>query len=111
MFVSPPVRTLSDTYSWRILAALPFVGMLTFSLIDYSDSRGFDPWMWGFTTLFGMLFAFSLYWGAMRKVNIHQEGIAYTSPFKSVEMRWEEVVQTRYAQTPINAGGAGGLLG
>lgn len=111
MLVSPPVRTITDTLTWRILAALPFLGMLAFSLFDYSDSRTFDPWMWGFTIFFGALFAFSLYWGATRKVTIHQEGIAYRSPFKNSEMRWEEVVQTRYGQTPINAGGAGGLLG
>lgn len=111
MFVSPPVRTLKDTFTWRILAALPFLGMLIFSGIDFSDSHAFDPWMWGFTGFFGLLFGFAIYWGAIRRVSIHQEGITYLSPFKNVEMRWEEVVRTRYRQTPVNAGGAGGLLG
>jgi hypothetical protein len=111
MLVSPPIRTLKDTFTGRLIAGLLFLGMLAFAYVDYSDSHTFDPWLWGFTTFFGVILAFAVYWAAIRRVNIHQEGISYVSPFKNAEMRWEEVQQTRYSQTPVNVGAHFGLLG
>lgn len=111
MFVSPPIRTIKDTFTARILTGLLFLGILAFAVVDYSDAHTFDQWLWGFTLFFGALFAFSIYWAALRRVTIHQEGISYVSPFKNLEMRWEEVALTRYKQTPVNVGGHFGLLG
>src|SRR4051794_31765208 len=102
MFISPPIRTVKDTFTGRAFTALLFLGMLSFAIIDYSDSHAFDPWLWGFTTFFGLLFVFAIYWAVVRRVNIHQEGITYVSPFKNSELRWEEVSLTRYSQTPSN---------
>jgi hypothetical protein len=111
MFHSPAIRTIKDTFTGRIISALFFFGSLALAMIDYSDSHSFDPWLWGFTTFFAFLFAFSIYWAAVRRVTIHQEGISYVSPVKRSEMRWEEIAATRYSQTPSSAGLHFGLIG
>jgi hypothetical protein len=111
MFISSPIRTVKDTIAGRIIAALFFFGILSFAIIDYSHSHTFDPWLCGFTIFFGFLFAFAIYWAVVRRVNIHQEGINYVSPFKNSEMRWEEIAVTRYSQTPSSAGLHFGLIG
>src|SRR5579872_3247091 len=111
MFASAAQYTFRDTSTYRIFAALPFIGFLAWGLYDFSQSHAFNPVAWFFIGLFGALFAFACLWAAQRKITIHEEGICYKSLVSEVDLRWDEITETRYGQAPVNYGGHFGLIG
>jgi hypothetical protein len=110
MFISPPRNTFRYTLSWCIVAAAVFVPLLLWAAYDFYRSRQVDPVLAFFTGAFGLLFAYAWLWTKTR-VTLHEEGIAYKSPFSEKDLRWDEITETRYGQQPINAGAHFGLLG
>jgi len=110
MFPSPARNTFRYTFSWCIAAALVFVPLLLWAAYDFYQSRQVDPVLAFFTGAFGLLFAYAWMWTKTR-VTLHEEGIAYKSPFREKELRWDEITETRYGQQAINAGAHFGLLG
>jgi uncharacterized protein DUF6585 len=111
MFPSPAQRTFRETLTWRVVAALPFLGMLTWGIFDYSDSHAFDPILWSVIAFFGLIFVFACVWAAKRRISIHQEGISYVSLLGEADLGWVEISETRYSHQPINVGAHFGLLG
>jgi hypothetical protein len=111
MFLSPAQRTFRDKLMWRVISALPFVIMLGISIYDLQDTHQWSEWLWGFTLFFGALFGFACYWSVRHIVTVHSEGIQSQSLFRSVSMRWDEVTETRYGQTPVNLAVHFGLIG
>lgn len=110
MLMSPPRNTFRYTFNWLILSALAFVPLLVWAIYDYYQNRQVEPGLAFFTVLFGLLFACAWWWTKTR-VTVHDEGICYRSPFKEKDLRWDEIIETRYGQQPINAGAHFGLLG
>jgi hypothetical protein len=110
MFLSPARNTFRYTFSWCIVAALAFVPLLLWAAYAFYQSREVDPVLAFFTGVSGLLFAYAWVWTKTR-VTLHEEGIAYKSPFREKELRWDEITETRYGQQAINAGAHFGLLG
>lgn len=111
MLPSPPQYTFRNTYTWQIVSAIPFAGMLAWALYDYSDSHHLDGVLWTFTAICAALFAFACAWGAAKRFYIHSEGVAYKSMLKERDLRWDEITETRFVQQPINASAHFGLIG
>ena len=110
MFMSSPRNTFRYTFTWLIVSALVFVPLLVWAAYDYSQTRQVQPVLAFFTVISGLLCAYAWWWTKTR-VNVHDEGISYKSPFREKDLRWEEITETRYGQQPINAGAHFGLLG
>jgi hypothetical protein len=111
LFLSPPQRTFRDNLLWRFVAALPLLTLLGFAIYDWQDTHQWSEWLWGSTVFFAGLFAFACYWSARHIVAVHAEGVEYQSLVRAVSMRWDEITETRYGQTPINVAAHFGLLG
>lgn len=111
MFSSPAQRAFRDTLTWRIAAALPFFPLLAWGIYDFSQNHTLNPVLWFFAGLSGALFAYACLWAARRKITIHAEGICYKSLVTETDIRWDEVTETRYGQSPVNVGAHFGLLG
>ena len=111
MFSSPAQRTFKDNLTWRLIAAIPFLIMLVVAIIDYYDTQKFDSVLWGIAAFFALLFAFACVWASKRRISVHAEGISYKSMTNEVDLRWDEITETRYGQQPFNAGVHFGLLG
>ncbi|HLJ87503.1 MAG TPA: DUF6585 family protein [Candidatus Angelobacter sp.] len=110
MFPSPAQHTFKYTLVWAIAAAVLFLPLLGWALYDLSQRHAFEPVLWFFAGLFGLLFAFAWIW-TRTQVTIHGEGISYKSLFKEEDLRWEEIKETRYSQQPVNVSIHFGLIG
>jgi hypothetical protein len=111
MFPSPAQRTFRDTFLWRVFAIVPFVILLGFGILDYSERHLFEPVLWGFTLFFFGLVVFAWVWAAKRRISLHQEGISYVSLTGDADLAWNEILETRYSQQPVNVGAHFGLIG
>ena len=111
LFISPAQRIYRDTWTWRIAAALPFLTLLGFAAYDFTTTKQWSEWLWGLTIFFGILFGYTWLWAMKRQITIHTEGISYVSLFNSVDLRWDEITETRYGQQEINTGAHMGLIG
>jgi len=54
MFPSPAERSFKDTLTWRIAAALPFLGFLAWGIYNYRDTQSFEPVLWSFVGITGL---------------------------------------------------------
>jgi hypothetical protein len=111
MFPSPAQRTFKDNLTWRLIAAVPLLIMLVVAILDYSDTQKFDAPLWSITAFFALLFALACVSASKRKISVHAEGITYKSMTNEIDLRWDEITETRYGQQPFNAGVHFGLLG
>jgi hypothetical protein len=113
VFYSPKEFTFKHTLQWRLLSLLPvavFSGLAWLSAGNPNNKEEF-LWMLGLTGFFAAVAL--LNWVLVSKIEIsfHQEGIARSSMFGSVEIPWNDIQETRYSQTPINHGVHFGLIG
>jgi len=111
MFPSPAQRSFHDTITFRLALAICFTGLLAWGIYDYSETNVFEPFLWTFIGMAGVLCAYTFIWAATRKVTFHTEGISYKSLVKDVDILWTDIQETRYSQTPLNVGVHFGLIG
>ena len=111
MFPSPAERSFKDTLTWRIAAALPFLGFLAWGIYSYRDTQSFEPVPWSFVGITGLLFAYACLWAAARRITFHTEGISYKSLMSDVDLPWTDIRETRYSQQQLNVGMHFGLIG
>jgi hypothetical protein len=110
MFPSPARNTFRYTFAWLIVTAVLFFPLLIWVAYDFNQTRHVDPVLGIFTGIFGLLFAYAWLWTKTR-VTIHEEGISYKSPFSQKDLRWNEIIETRYGQQPMNMAVHFGLIG
>jgi hypothetical protein len=111
MFPSPAERSFKDTLVWRLASAIPFVGFLAWGIYNYREIHTFDPVLWVFIGILGLLCAYAFIWAAGRRVTFHTEGISYKSLVSDVDLPWNDIRETRYSQQPLNWGAHFGLIG
>jgi hypothetical protein len=110
MFPSPARNAFRYTFSWLIVTVVLFFPLLIWVAYDFNQTRHVDPVLGIFTGIFGLLFAYAWLWTKTR-VTIHEEGISYKSPFSQKDLRWNEIIETRYGQQPMNMAVHFGLIG
>jgi hypothetical protein len=111
MFPSPAEHTFRDTLLWRVVAAVPFLGLLAWGIYDYHDAHRFDPVLWGVVAAAGLICAYAFIWAAARRITFHVEGISYKSLVSDVDLPWNNITETRYSQQQINLSAHFGLIG
>jgi hypothetical protein len=115
MFNSPVQRTFKDSFTWRVISALPFFPLLAWGIYDYYENQGinpnYGPVLWGFIAFFGLLFGYACLWAAKKRVTVYAEGISYKSLVNQTDLRWDEITETRYSQQPVNVYMHFGLIG
>ncbi|HET6933419.1 MAG TPA: DUF6585 family protein [Candidatus Angelobacter sp.] len=111
MFPSPAERTFKDTVLWRMVAAIPFLGLLAWGVYDYSDNHRFDPVLWSAVAVAGLVCAYAFIWAAARRITFHAEGLSYKSLVSDIDLPWTSITETRYSQQQINMGAHFGLIG
>lgn len=112
MFPSPAQKTFGENITFRLLAALPLLitGGIGFA-IYYETQQPLAPIFWGFIAFFALLFLYVCVWSAKRSISIHSEGVSYKSLAGETDLRWDEIVETRYGQQPVNVYAHFGLIG
>lgn len=101
MFITPPERTYGYSTGWKVIAWAPFV------VVALIAAAGVAPDMQnllqpGWIIALGATAGLSAFWWMYLSrylVSVHSEGIASSGLFGTKEIRWEQVQETRYAQT------------
>jgi hypothetical protein len=97
--LNTPLRhTFTESLLWRTLAAIAFLMGLAVAVFYLSFTGRFQPVVWGFVALFGLLFAYAWLWTANREVTITADGISYRSLVRKIDVHWSDVTETRYSQ-------------
>ena len=111
MFPSPAERTFRDSMMWRAIAALPFLGLLAWGIYDHSDTQRFDPVLWSFVAVAGLVCVYAFVWAGTRRITFHSEGLSYKSLMSDVDLAWNDIAETRFSQQQVNWGAHFGLFG
>jgi len=111
VFISPVERTYKLNLLGPILAGIPLLICLVIALVDYTGSGAVDSSIWVANVLSAVFLAAVWLLVSRYQITTHSEGASYVSPFKSIDMRWDDVVETRFSQNAINAGAHFGLIG
>lgn len=100
MIISPPEKTFKHNLRWRIALSIPLLAMFTYLAITYPPSQKLDATP--LAILAGLVAIYIWAWVAISKcaLTVHAEGIQDRTVFGTKEMRWEEIVETRFLQLP-----------
>jgi hypothetical protein len=113
VFYSPKEFTSKHSLQWRLLSLLPIAvfGLIAWAMSGNAKDKEAFLWMLELTAFFATVAVLTWVFVSKIEVAFHQEGIARSSMFGSVEIPWNEIQETRYSQTPINYAVHFGLIG
>lgn len=109
MFLSPPQQSHSQTVAIRLgITLLLLLIAVPLAIAAFGGKGKVEPI--ALTIAIALVALCAALWVMIGKtvLTVHQEGIRRATAFRSTEIAWEDVAETRYRAIPIQAGG---LLG
>jgi hypothetical protein len=100
MTISPPEKTFKHNLRCRIALSIPLLAMFTYIAIAYRASQKLVTIPLAITA--GLVAIYIWAWVGISKcaLSIRAEGVEDRTIFGTKEMRWEDIVETRFLQLP-----------
>ncbi len=101
MFITPPEKIYTYSTSWKVIAWMPLVAVGLIAAAGVAPDFQ-DLLLPGWIIALGATAALSVFWWlylSRSSISVHSEGITRSGLFGAKDIRWDQIQETRYAQT------------